>query len=72
MLKIEKFADVCMTGGMHYTTSHTNVCKSRCPKFSESHKRSPGRVINETVSEFFSSFPGLQCVRQNSEDSRFD
>ena len=27
MLKIEKFADVCMTGGMHYTPSHTNVCK---------------------------------------------
>ena len=27
MLKIEKFTDVCMTGGMHYTPSHTNVCK---------------------------------------------
>ena len=27
MLKIAKFTDVCMTGGMHYTPSHTNVCK---------------------------------------------
>ena len=27
MLKIEKFTDVCMTGGMHYTPSHTNVSK---------------------------------------------
>ena len=27
MLKMEKFTDVCMTGGMHYTPSHTNVCK---------------------------------------------
>ena len=27
MLKIEKFTDVCMTGGMYYTPSHTNVCK---------------------------------------------
>ena len=27
MLKIEKFTDVCNTGGMHYTSSHTNVCK---------------------------------------------
>ena len=27
MLKIEKFIDVCMTGGMLYTPSHTNVCK---------------------------------------------
>ena len=27
MLKIEKFTDVCMTGGMHYTPCHTNVCK---------------------------------------------
>ena len=27
MLKIEKFTDVCMTGGIHYTPSHTNVCK---------------------------------------------
>ena len=27
MLKIEKFTDVCMTGGMHCTHSHTNVCK---------------------------------------------
>ena len=26
MLKIENFTDVCMTGGMHYTPSHTNVC----------------------------------------------
>ena len=25
--KIEKFRDVCMIGGMHYTPSHTNVCK---------------------------------------------
>ena len=25
-LKIEKFTDVCMTGGMH-TPSHTKVCK---------------------------------------------
>ena len=25
MMKIEKFTDVCMTGGMHYTPSHTNV-----------------------------------------------
>ena len=23
----EKFTDVCMTGGMTYTPSHTNVCK---------------------------------------------
>ena len=22
-----KFTDVCITGGMHYTPSHTNVCK---------------------------------------------
>ena len=27
MLKIEKITDVCMTGGMHYTPSHTNVSK---------------------------------------------
>ena len=27
MLKVEKCTDVCMTGGMHYTPSHTNVCK---------------------------------------------
>ena len=27
MLKIVKFTDACMTGGMHYTPSHTNVCK---------------------------------------------
>ena len=27
LLKIEKFTDVCMTGGMHYTPSHTNICK---------------------------------------------
>ena len=27
MLKIEKFTDVCMTGGIHCTPSHTNVCK---------------------------------------------
>ena len=27
MLKIEKFTDVCMTGGMHYTPCHTNVSK---------------------------------------------
>ena len=26
-LKIEKFTDVCMTGGIHYTPSHKNVCK---------------------------------------------
>ena len=26
-MKIEKFTDVCMTGGVHYTPSHTNVCK---------------------------------------------
>ena len=26
-LKNEKFTDVCMTGGMTYTPSHTNVCK---------------------------------------------
>ena len=25
MLKIEKFTGVCMTGGMHYTPSHTKV-----------------------------------------------
>ena len=25
MLKTEKFTDVCMTGGMHYIPSHTNV-----------------------------------------------
>ena len=27
-----KFTDVCMTGGMHYTPSHTNVCN--CFQFS--------------------------------------
>ena len=27
MLKIKKIRDVCMTGGMLYTPSHTNVCK---------------------------------------------
>ena len=27
MLKIEKFTDVCMTGGIMHTPSHTNVCK---------------------------------------------
>ena len=27
MLKIEKITDACMTGGMHYTPSHTNVSK---------------------------------------------
>ena len=27
MSKIKKITDVCMTGGMHYTPSHTNVCK---------------------------------------------
>ena len=27
MLKIEKFTNVCITGDMHYTSSHTNVCK---------------------------------------------
>ena len=27
MLKIAKFTDICMTGVMHYTPSHTNVCK---------------------------------------------
>ena len=26
-LKIEKFRDVCMTGGIMHTPSHTNVCK---------------------------------------------
>ena len=26
-LKIEKFTDVCMTGGIMHTPSHTNVCK---------------------------------------------
>ena len=26
-LKKEKFTDVCMTGDMTYTPSHTNVCK---------------------------------------------
>ena len=26
-LKNEKFTDVCMTGGMTYTPSHTNICK---------------------------------------------
>ena len=24
-MKIEKFTDICMTGGMNYTPSHTNV-----------------------------------------------
>ena len=33
MLKIEKFTDACMTGGMHYTPSHTNVCKFYGLKF---------------------------------------
>ena len=27
MLKIVKFTDVCMTGGIMHTPSHTNVCK---------------------------------------------
>ena len=27
MLKTAKVTDVCMTGGMHYTPSHTNVYK---------------------------------------------
>ena len=27
MLKIVKFTDVCMTGGIMHTLSHTNVCK---------------------------------------------
>ena len=27
MLKIEKFTDVCVTGGIMHTPSHTNVCK---------------------------------------------
>ena len=27
MLKIEKLQDVCMTGGIMHTPSHTNVCK---------------------------------------------
>ena len=26
-LKIVKFTDVCMTGGIMHTPSHTNVCK---------------------------------------------
>ena len=26
-MKIEKFTDVCMTGGVYYTPSHTTVCK---------------------------------------------
>ena len=26
-LKIEKFRDVCMTGGIMHTPSHTNICK---------------------------------------------
>ena len=26
-MKIEKFTDVCVTEGMHYTPSQTNVCK---------------------------------------------
>ena len=25
MLKIEKFTDVCLTGGLYYSPSHTNV-----------------------------------------------
>ena len=31
MLKIAKFTDVCMTGGIMHTPSHTNVCKFRMP-----------------------------------------
>ena len=27
MMKFDKFTDVCMTGGIHHTSSHTNVCK---------------------------------------------
>ena len=27
MLKIVKFTDVCITGGIMHTPSHTNVCK---------------------------------------------
>ena len=27
MLNIEKFTDVCMTGGIMHTPSNTNVCK---------------------------------------------
>ena len=26
-MKFDKFTDVCMTGGIHHTPSHTNVCK---------------------------------------------
>ena len=26
-MKFDKFTDVCMTGGIRHTTSHTNVCK---------------------------------------------
>ena len=26
-MKIDKFTDVCMTGGIRHTPSHTNVCK---------------------------------------------
>ena len=34
----------------------------KCPKFSEGHKRSDEYITNDTVSEFLSSFPVLQCV----------
>ena len=27
-MKFDKFTDVCMTGGIRHTPSHTNVCKS--------------------------------------------
>ena len=26
-MKFDKFTDVCMTGGIRHTSSHTNVCK---------------------------------------------
>ena len=26
-MKFDKFTDVCMTGGIRHTPSHTNVCK---------------------------------------------
>ena len=46
MLKSEKFTDVCMTGGIMHTPSHTNVCKcfNFQHTFSSSADISPGML----------------------------
>ena len=38
MLKIEKFTDVCMTGGMMHTPSHTRRFRAPQSKEVQSHK----------------------------------